>query len=182
MDIVGRGAIEIDDIAGRGYIRIGRRPLLLHAALPIGIPDTETGRDGLNEADEIRLMASMMKAKIAAAGPDAYQKPGPIDILQEKIPLVDLLDTAKEAKPNRIQGILGENSSLQTAYFNLRRMGPHFAVVGPPLSGKTTTLYNWVFSLTDRYSPDHVQIVLIDLQRRFVEYEANEPSLIFPMS
>jgi S-DNA-T family DNA segregation ATPase FtsK/SpoIIIE len=170
MDIVGRGAIEIDDIAGRGYIRIGRRPLLLHAALPVGIPDQETGRDALNEADEIRLMARMMKEKIKAAGPDTYQKPGPIDTLQEKIPLIDLLETAKEAKPNRIQGILGENSSLQTAYFNLRRMGPHFAVVGPPLSGKTTALYNWVFSLTDRYSPKHVQIVLIDLQRRFVEY------------
>ncbi|MCP4417168.1 MAG: hypothetical protein GY805_11125, partial [Chloroflexi bacterium] len=39
MDIVGRGAIEIDDIAGRGYIRVGRRPLLFHAAQPVGIFD-----------------------------------------------------------------------------------------------------------------------------------------------
>ena len=61
MDIVGRGAIEIDDVAGRGYIRVGKRPLLFHAALPVGIFDEESGRDTLAEADELRLMASHMR-------------------------------------------------------------------------------------------------------------------------
>jgi DNA segregation ATPase FtsK/SpoIIIE-like protein len=57
MDIVGRGAIEIDDVAGRGYIRVGRRPLLFHAAQPVGIFDEIDGRDGRTEGDELRLMA-----------------------------------------------------------------------------------------------------------------------------
>ena len=66
MDIVGRGAIEIDDIAGRGYIRVGRRPLLFHAAQPVGIFDELDGRDTRTEGDELRLMARHMKEKIAA--------------------------------------------------------------------------------------------------------------------
>jgi len=49
-------------------------------------------------------------------------------------------------------------------------MGPHFAVVGPPLSGKTTSLYNWVLSLSYRYTPSQLKIVLVDLQQRFVLY------------
>jgi hypothetical protein len=42
--------------------------------------------------------------------------------------------------------------------------------VGPPLSGKTSTLYAWLFSLSYRYSPDQVAFVLVDFQRRFADY------------
>jgi DNA segregation ATPase FtsK/SpoIIIE, S-DNA-T family len=50
-------------------------------------------------------------------------------------------------------------------------LGPHFAVVGPPLSGKTTTLYNWVLSLAYRYPPHKVAMILVDFQRKFIEYD-----------
>ncbi|MBV9789710.1 MAG: hypothetical protein JOZ51_16095, partial [Chloroflexi bacterium] len=58
----------------------------------------------------------------------------------------------------------------QPALFDLKRMGPHFTVAGPPLSGKTTTLYNWVLSLASRYGPEQVMFVLIDTQQRLFDY------------
>jgi hypothetical protein len=65
---------------------------------------------------------------------------------------------------------LGQDASLRPALFDLKRMGPHFMIVGPPLSGKTTILYNWVIALTSRHSPQQVKLVLIDLQNKFAKY------------
>ena len=170
MDIVGRGAIEIDDIAGRGYIRVGKRPLLFHAALPIGIFDEESNRDTLNEADELRLMARHMKEHPGASKKAWTNRPDPIATLAELVPLTDVLENAGPVRSKRIQAVVGQNINLHPALFDLKRMGPHFAVVGPPLSGKSTTLYNWVFSLAHRYSPEQIKFVLIDLQQRFVDF------------
>jgi S-DNA-T family DNA segregation ATPase FtsK/SpoIIIE len=168
LDIVGRGAIEIDDIPGRGYIRVGRRPLMFHSAQPVGIFDEESGRDTRSEADELRLMAAFMRKHMA--GKTWRSTPEPIEILPAVVPLEAMLEQAGAIRPRRVQAVLGQNSSLQPALFDLKRMGPHFAVVGPPLSGKTTTLHNWVLSLADRYPPQQVRMVLIDIQRKFFEY------------
>ncbi|MCP4421411.1 MAG: hypothetical protein GY805_32775, partial [Chloroflexi bacterium] len=170
MDIVGRGAIEIDDIAGRGYIRVGRRPLLFHAAQPVGIFDEEDGRDTRSEADELRLMGQHMRMHLESDKKAWRNKPDPIATLPEIVPLIDLLEAAGAVRPRRIQAVVGRNINLQPALFNLKRMGPHFAVVGPPLSGKSTALYNWVLSLSHRYSPEQISFVLVDLQQRFVLY------------
>jgi S-DNA-T family DNA segregation ATPase FtsK/SpoIIIE len=169
MDIVGRGAVELDDIPGRGYIKVGRRPLLFHAALPLGLFDAD-GRDTLSEGDEIRLMAHTMRRALLAGTPEWVNKPDPIRILPE---LVDLDEMIKEAGPvaaRRLQAVLGQNANLQPALVDLKRLGPHFIVTGPPLSGKSTVLYNWVFSLGWRYGPEQVAFVLIDMQRRFEDY------------
>lgn len=170
MDIVGRGAIEIDDIAGRGYIRVGRRPLLFHIAQPVGLFNEESGRDQLNEADELRLIASHMRAFMQVDEKKWVNQPDPIATLPEVVPLIDLLQEVEKSKRRRIQAVLGRNINLEPALFDLKRMGPHFAVVGPPISGKSTTLYNWVFSLSHRYSPDKIKFVLVDLQQRFVDF------------
>ncbi|MCB0128383.1 MAG: hypothetical protein KDE58_39220, partial [Caldilineaceae bacterium] len=76
-------------------------------------------------------------------------------------------------KPN-VTAILGMNSALRPASFDLRRTGPHFVVTGPPLSGKTTTLYTWIISMARRYPPTQVMFVLIDLQARFADYGGNQ--------
>jgi S-DNA-T family DNA segregation ATPase FtsK/SpoIIIE len=169
MDIVGRGAIEIDDIAGRGYIRVGRQPLLFHTALPVGIFDPEDGRDTLTEADEFRLIARNMRHQIDSL--TWRNQPEAIRILPEIVPMQDMLNEASPAKPTRLLSVLGQDSRLKPAMLDLKRMGPHFAVVGPPLSGKTTVLYNWVLSLADRYSPEQVKLVLIDMQRKLADYD-----------
>ncbi|MCB9098593.1 MAG: hypothetical protein H6632_03550 [Anaerolineales bacterium] len=169
IDIVGRGAIEIDDIPGRGYIRIGKQPLLFHAALPVGMFDAE-GRDSLAEGDEIRRLGNQMRDYIEAGHITLRSQPDPIAILPEIVALKEVLAQAGPAQSQRVQALLGLNSGLQPASFDLTRFGPHFALVGPPLSGKTTALYNWVFSIAERYTPEQVGLVLIDTQRKFVEY------------
>ena len=75
LDIVGHGAIEIDDIPGRGYIRIGKRPLLFQAALPVGIFGVEDGRDPLVEADEVRLIGQHMLEHIDAGNMTWQHRP-----------------------------------------------------------------------------------------------------------
>jgi DNA segregation ATPase FtsK/SpoIIIE-like protein len=169
MDIVGRGAVEIDDIPGRGYIRMGGTPLMFQAALPVGNFDPDE-RDPLIEADELRRLAQHMAEVVADDAFARRSQPDPIHVLPEQVLLEDLLDEVGEPVGQAIEAVLGRGSNLQPARLNLQKLGPHFAVVGPPLSGKTTTLYNWIFSLAYRYGPARVQLVLVDLQRRYVEY------------
>jgi DNA segregation ATPase FtsK/SpoIIIE, S-DNA-T family len=167
LDIVGRGAVEIGDIAGRGYIRKDRRPLMFHIALPAGLLDAE-GRATRPEAEELRMLGARMQAAAAERGP--YTQPDPVHVLAEQVPLAAMLREAGQPQGRRVQAVLGQGGDLRPALFDLKRSGPHFMIVGPPLSGKTTTLYNWALSLADRYTPDQVRFVLIDLQRKFVEY------------
>ncbi|MCL4297868.1 MAG: hypothetical protein KJ077_19150 [Anaerolineae bacterium] len=169
MDIVGRGAIEIEDTPGRGYIRVGKRPLLFHIALPVGLFQGEDGRDTLPEGDELRLMARHMRQQLETM--TWRNQPDRVTVLPEIVPLAEVLEEVGPAKAQRIQAVLGQDGSLRPALFDLKRLGPHFTVVGPPLSGKTTTLYNWVLSLAYRYSPDQVRLVLVDMQRKFMEYD-----------
>ena len=183
LDIVGRGAIEIDDIPGRGYMRVGRRPLLFQAALPVGAlaaagnpksqRDAErgtqsAGRDVQPEADELGRLATNMAA--VAGSSTRRHPPERIDVLPEIVPLLAMLEGAPSVRPNRIEAVLGQSVNLQPAVFDLKRSGLHFQVIGPPVAGKTTVLYNFVFSLAYRYSPEQVMLVLVDPQRRFAEY------------
>ncbi len=172
VDIVGRGAIEIDEIAGRGYIRMGRRPLLFQAALPVGALAEGDGRDPQPEADELARLAANMAAAAAQRG--LRRPPERIEVLPEIVPLMSMLAAAPAVRRSpagaRIEAVLGESVTLQPAVFDLRRAGLHLQVVGPPVSGKTTVLYNFVFSLASRYSPEEVNLVLVDPQRRFAEY------------
>lgn len=170
-DIVGRGAIEIDDIPGRGYIRVGRRPLLFQAALPVGALNAGAlgaTRDPLPEAAELARLAANMDA--AAAGRPWRHPVARISVLPEIVPLMAMLTAAPAPRRGRIEAVLGQSVNLLPAVFDLKRAGLHLQVVGPPVSGKTTVLYNLVFSLAHRYTPDEVWLVLVDPQRRFVEY------------
>jgi hypothetical protein len=122
------------------------------------------------EGDELRLLAKQMEAHLEAGKLDWRHRPDPITILPELVSLVELLAQAPAPRPTRLQAVLGLDHHLQPALYDLKRQGPHFALVGPPLSGKTTALFNWVFSLTERYAPEQVGLVLVDMQRKFVEY------------
>ena len=166
LDIVGRGAVELGEIPGRGYIRRDRRPLMFHAALPVGVLDA-AGRPMRPEAEEVRRIAEEMRTVAEARG---YARPAPVRTLPENVPLAALLRDASPPQPRRVEAVLGLGENLQPVQFDLRRAGPHFMVVGPPLSGKTTALYAWVLSLAERYEPAQAGMVLVDLQRTFAEY------------
>ncbi|MBA3470713.1 MAG: NACHT domain-containing protein, partial [Herpetosiphonaceae bacterium] len=168
MDIVGRGAIEIGETPGRGYIRKDRRPLLFHIAQPVGI-FTADGSALYPEDAELRRLISQMRAYPQQAGVE-FARPEPINALDQYVALAEVLGQAAPPRERRVESVLGRNSQLQPAMFDLKRMSPHFMIVGPPLAGKTTTLRNWALSLTTRYTPDQVMLVLVDLQRKFVDY------------
>ena len=168
MDIVGRGAIDFGDVPGRGYIRRSQTPLMFHIAQPVGI----VGKDGRAirpEAAELRLIAGHMQAHLAANG-GWRTRPDRISALPVTLLLADMLKQAPASQPRLIAAVLGEDSTLQPALFDLKQMGPHFTIVGPPLAGKTTALYSWALSLAARYTPQQVKLVLIDTQRRLFEY------------
>ena len=174
LDIVGRGAVELDDIPGRGYRRVGGQPLMLQVALPVGLFDPQQGHDSLPETLQVEWLAQQMNRYLADPPFVWRNRPEAIHTLQEYVALDELLaevPTAADLEQNRrIEVVLGRDVRLAAATFNLKRLGPHFAVVGPPLSGKTTVLYNLIFSLAQRYSPAQATLILIDLQRRLVDY------------
>ncbi len=114
LDIVGRGALEIDDIPGRGYIRIGKRPLLFQAALPVGIfagnrpgVSGDDGRDPLVDADEVRLIGQHMRQYMAAGSWVWQHHPDPVDILPASAPLIDVLAAAGPPPAQHLQAALG---------------------------------------------------------------------------
>jgi DNA segregation ATPase FtsK/SpoIIIE-like protein len=166
LDIIGRGAVELGDLPGRGYVRRDRRALMFHAALPVGVLGTD-GRPLRPEGEDVRRIAEHMRAVSETRG-DAT--PAVIRTLPELVELAGLLREAPEPQPRRVEAVLGMGENLLPVLFDLRRAGPHFMVIGPPLSGKTTALYTWLLSLAQRYEPEQIGFVLVDLQRTFAEY------------
>ncbi|MBK8050700.1 MAG: NACHT domain-containing protein [Anaerolineales bacterium] len=169
MDLVGRGAIEFGNVPGRGYMRVDQRPLLFHAARPTGVVDADATVDASNEASDLQRLAEHMCLHIRTKLTMRTQ-PDPIRTLPEIVPLTTMLDMAAGAMSANMQAVLGENAALLPAIVDLKKMGPHFVVAGPPFSGKTTVLLNWVLSLGYRYPPSQVAMLLIDVQRRLADY------------
>ena len=157
IDVVGRGAPAIGETPGRGLARVDGRPLAFQAALPIGDAAESAGV-------RLRRLAENMRAAWSGA------MPSPIHILPPTIALADVLtDLSEPAGPEPV-AVLGVDNDLRPARFNVQRSGPHFAVVGPPLSGKTTVLMNWILSLGYRHRPSEVALVLIDFNRKLARY------------
>ncbi|HVO43950.1 MAG TPA: FtsK/SpoIIIE domain-containing protein, partial [Aggregatilineales bacterium] len=160
-NIVGRGVPDIADIPGRGFVSLDRSPLEFQTALPVGATrDEETA--GMDDTKKLATFARILS--------DAWKgkRPEKIEVLRPIIPLRSLLP---DQAPDRVQTVLGlEDLDLKPSSIDLMAKGPHFLIIGPPLSGKTTTLRSWVMSLAHVYSPDRAAMVLIDFQQRFFRY------------
>ncbi len=167
-NIVGRGVKDVDPIPGRGYVRVGRMPLEFQAALPLGV-DEEDRLKGIDEAEKINRLA----ARMTQAWGRAWKGTPPVSIetLPVRVPLEKAVEMAGAPAGHRIQAAIGIND-LDLAIFrlDLQRNGPHFVILGPPNSGKTTTLRTILLGIACQYSPAQVKIVLVDFQRRFFEY------------
>ena len=111
-----------------------------------------------------------MHETAAAISATPAQLPDKIRILPELIPLQELLPERRAARVSHIVAYVGQGANLEPLAIDLKKMGPHFVITGPPYSGKSTVLYNWVFAIAQRYSPQAAQIVTIDTQRRFLNY------------
>ena len=156
LDIVGRSAPPLEPIPGRGLVRVGKRPLTFQAALPFG-------NEAQGEDVQLRQLAETLKASWAGLTPE------PIYILPNEVTLQSVLARLPEDASGEFRFVLGLNNDLQPAIGNLERFGPHFGILGPPLSGKTTALTNIALSLAVLHSPEAVALVFIDLNRKFIQ-------------
>lgn len=172
LDIVGRGAVEIGDIPGRCYIREDGRALLCHIAQPTGFlregSDHSTSIPETGEHDLMKVIGAHMDAAATMLGAE-QPRAEKVAALPTLVPLERIIKAAGPAG-SRVLAVVGQNNALRPALGDLKQLGPHFAVIGPPRSGKTTALYSWVLSLADRYTPTQIRFVLIDLQRKFAYY------------
>jgi DNA segregation ATPase FtsK/SpoIIIE, S-DNA-T family len=161
-NVVGRGVPDMGEIAGRGFVSIDRTPLEFQCAIPVGAT-AEDEQQGIDDTKKLAQLALKMKAawKHGRVAP-------PIDVLR---PVIALKYVLPEQVPPKIQVILGlEDQNLEPATIDLAARGPHMVVIGPPLSGKTTTMRTWIMSLAHMYSPDRVALILVDFQQRLFKY------------
>jgi len=162
-NIVGRGAPAFNDVAGRGVVNINRTPLEFQCAIPI----LRRADDESAFMDEGELYEDIAQAmSVAWTG----VLPEPVEILPEVIFLRDML-TAHEAASDVIEPIIGLNDlDRKPTRINLTKLGPHFLIGGPPLSGKTVALRTWILSLAHSYSPHQVGLVLVDPKKALYAY------------
>lgn len=160
-DIVGRGVpADLSSVPGRGYVRMGNIPLEFQTALSFN-PE-ENDLDGLGKLNKMGL-------KMKELWNDNWkgEKPSTIETLQLRISLERLMPEVTWPAGNRLNALMGiDDRSLEPAFIDIERQGPHIVVLGQPFSGKTTTLQTMIVSLASNYSPDTVGIVLIDYSRK----------------
>lgn len=162
--IVGRGAHDIDDIPGRGYVRAGKRALAFQAALPVGAGG---GAQGGDETEQLSYLLSLFGNAVSRM--EANRLPAPVTTLATRVALRDLLPRAPVTEG--VRPILGiEDLNLAPWSLDLATYGPHCLIVGPPSSGKTTTLRSFVLSLATALPPEEVALVLIDYQQRLTRH------------
>ena len=177
--IVGRGWTSINDVPGRGLmvdtVDGKPHPLEFHTATPGGDPDGDAYR---------QLAERMAKAwdRIVEETPAlAIKKAKSVEVLAEEINLMDILPAiGKGVEPLAVP--IGINDlDREPTQIELMAKGPHWLVVGPPMTGKTTTLRSLVLSLAYCYTPERVAMILVDPSdpaRRFFNYGGGDGNLL----
>lgn len=139
---------------GRGLLR-GTPPIEFQAALP------SFGDSDKDQSANLAILATQMR--------DAWKGnvPSPVRTLPL---LVNLPPASQYANPNRPPyfGMLGlDFEALEPIGFSLLHDGPAFLVGGVSgQNGKTTLLHTWLLSLAEQYSPEKLQVILVDYHTR----------------
>jgi hypothetical protein len=158
--IVGRGWVNFNDEPGRGLVVEnvdGRpQPLEFHTAVPGGDPEGDTYRD------LAQRMSKAWETLVEQTPALADKRAQPIEILAEEIDLKKIMIPLGKGK-DPISVPLGINDiDRKPTVIELQEKGPHWLVVGPPMTGKTTTLRSLVLALANSYSPNQVAMILVD--------------------
>jgi S-DNA-T family DNA segregation ATPase FtsK/SpoIIIE len=154
--IFGKGCPRITDLPGRGIAMHPTKdspiPLEFHAATP-SIGDLQLVIDQMRVTwQSICESDPRMRSRTAQS----------IHPLPSIIPLVELLqDTPSSNTANNVP--FGHNDrDRKPTLLELETKGPHLLVIGPPMSGKTTTVQTMVLAMAHTYSPQHTAFILID--------------------
>ncbi|MEP7288357.1 MAG: FtsK/SpoIIIE domain-containing protein [Chloroflexota bacterium] len=169
--VVGRGARFVEELPGRGFVTVGRSPLEFQVAVPLGVtPAERQGPERINETTKLLQFVEI----IQRAGKQ-YPEPQRIGTLPERVELRTIFSDGKiepqgfvGEKPLRI-AIGKDDANLDTKWLPLTQK-LHFLITGQPSSGKSMTLYNLILTLAYTYSPEDVQMVLIDFQGKLGDY------------
>lgn len=141
--------------AGRGLVK-GPPVLEFQTALPVA---------GDSEPLRTQALKDMIERMSRAWTGDRAR---PIPMLPDVVPLSQILAAGTTWAPAPSDGSLAvplgmdvdtlEQVSVDTAD------GPHFMISGTLQSGKTTFLQTWLLALAERYSPQCLQIYLVDFR------------------
>ena len=158
--IVGRGWARFNDEPGRGLaveMLDGRpQPLEFQTGVPAGEPDGEAYRE------LAQRMATAWEGLVAETPALAGRRAKPVEPLAEAIDLQTVLPALSKG-PAAVSAPVGINDlDREPTVVEFKAKGPHWIVMGPPLTGKTTTLRSLVLSLAHSYSPQQVAMVLVD--------------------
>ena len=212
MDVVGRGATNLTETPGRGFISLPERdpkdriPREFQVALPCVVMNHHrhaisssdlaqiliTKFNALSTQDQLGIINHLAVDDGAELNPDklylrefgaVFQQicqqikrvwgerelPLSIDSLETILPLASLLT------PQSKQVIIGKrDSDRQPLVLSFTPREPHLLIIGPPQSGRTTTLRTLIFALTSVYTPQEAALVLVDSEDKLAEYGGKE--------
>ena len=169
--IVGRGWTSFNDEPGRGLVvdlvNSRPQPLEFQTAIPVLGEDTDLFRE-LSER-----MAKAWDSMVEADPGLRLRRAKPVEPLADAIDLKSVMPPLGVG-PAELVVPLGINDlDREPTLIEFKAKGPNWLVVGPPVTGKTTTLRSLVISLAHSYTPDQVALVLVDpsdAARQFFSY------------
>src|SRR5690606_530679 len=95
------------------------------------------------------------------------EKPFTIDTLPLRINLERRNKEVSFPTGRPIQVLMGiDDRTLEPAFVDVERQGPHVVILGQPFSSKTTTLRTMILGLAANYDPDDLGIILIDYSKK----------------
>jgi len=158
--VVGRGVPGIEEIQGRGFLAMDRRPLEFQTCIPIALTEEErsVGRD---ETKALGAVIETMKEAWADGWSDSTLRPAEIKTLRTFVTLESILDLSILPEDHPVATIGINDTDLQQTLIDLSQQ-PHFVLSGQQLSGKTAALRAWILSLAYAYTPQQVAFVLVD--------------------